>query len=103
MESRCHWAHSMVAQHTLLHGAVVNRRLLSYASSLLLVCASAIIGFPANTQEAPRRIEVTASRFAFSPAEVTVKKNQPVVLVLKSPDVAHGLRFRELNQDAKIP
>ena len=56
-----------------------------------------------QAQAAPRRIEVTAKRFAFEPGEITVKKGQPVVLVLKSTDVAHGLRFRELNLDVKIP
>jgi cytochrome c oxidase subunit II len=50
----------------------------------------------------PKRIEVTAKRFSYEPGEVTLKKGQPVVLVLKSLDVAHGLRFRELNLNAKI-
>ena len=81
----------------------MNRRLLSYALSTLAVCALTLFGFPASTQESPRRIEVVASRFVFTPAEITVKKGQPVVLALSSPDVAHGLRFRELNQDVKIP
>jgi cytochrome c oxidase subunit II len=51
---------------------------------------------------APQSIEITAARFAFSPAEITVKKGQPVVLVLKSEDVAHGIRFRQLNVDLKV-
>lgn len=53
-------------------------------------------------QAAPQRIEVTAKRFAFSPAEITVKRGQPVVLVLKSEDVGHGIRFRELNVNVKV-
>ena len=52
---------------------------------------------PAHGQAAPRRIEVTAKRFDFTPGEITLKKGEPVVLVLKSADVAHGVRFRELN------
>jgi len=56
----------------------------------------------AEAQDAPRRIEVTAKRFAFEPGEITLKKGQPVVLVLKSTDAAHGLRFRELNVDVKV-
>ena len=44
----------------------------------------------------------TAKRFAFTPAEITLKKGQPVVLVLKSIDVAHGLRFRDLNVEVKV-
>jgi cytochrome c oxidase subunit II len=56
----------------------------------------------AGAQAAPRRVEVTAKRFAFEPAEITPKKGQPVVLVLDSKDAAHGLRFRELNVDIKV-
>jgi cytochrome c oxidase subunit II len=56
----------------------------------------------AHAQAAPRQIEVTAKRFAYAPAEITLKKGEPVVLAIKSADVAHGLRFRELNLDAKI-
>lgn len=55
----------------------------------------------ATHAQAPQRIEVVAKRFTFEPAQVTLHKGQPVVLVLKSDDVAHGLRFRELNLDVK--
>jgi len=51
----------------------------------------------------PRRIEVTAKRFSFDPSSITLKKGEPVILVLKSVDVPHGLRFRELNVDVKAP
>ncbi|MGA9022675.1 MAG: cupredoxin domain-containing protein [Terracidiphilus sp.] len=53
-------------------------------------------------QAAPQRIEITAKRFGFTPGEVTLKKGQPVVLVLKSMDVGHGLRVRELGVDMKV-
>jgi cytochrome c oxidase subunit 2 len=56
----------------------------------------------AHAENAPRRIEVTAKRFGFEPAEITLKKGEPVDLVLKSTDVPHGLRFRELNVDVKV-
>jgi cytochrome c oxidase subunit II len=55
-----------------------------------------------RSQEEPRRIEVTAKRFTYDPDEITLKKNQPVVLVIKSADVAHGLNIRELKIDVKI-
>jgi cytochrome c oxidase subunit 2 len=55
-----------------------------------------------KAQAASRRIEITAKRFAFDPGEITVKKGQPVVLVLHGKDAAHGLRFRELNIDIKV-
>ena len=44
-----------------------------------------------RAQSEPRRIEVTAKRFGYDPGEITVKKGQPVVLVIKSADVDHGL------------
>jgi cytochrome c oxidase subunit 2 len=56
----------------------------------------------ARAQE-PKRIDITAKRFSFEPGEIMLKKGQPVVLVLKSADVAHGLRIRELNVDVKLP
>ncbi len=56
----------------------------------------------ASAQEAPHRIEITAKRFSYEPSEITVKKGQPVVLVIKSLDTAHGLRFRELNLNVTI-
>lgn len=49
----------------------------------------------------PRRIEVTAERFDFAPGDITLKKGEPVVLVLKSADVPHGIRIRELGLEVK--
>jgi cytochrome c oxidase subunit 2 len=53
-------------------------------------------------ENAPRRIEVTAKRFEFAPAEIALKKGEPVVLVLTSVDVPHGIRFKELGIETKI-
>jgi cytochrome c oxidase subunit 2 len=50
-----------------------------------------------------RRVEVTAKRYAFDPAVITLKKGEPVLLVLKSADVPHGVRFRELGVEVKAP
>lgn len=74
---------------------------------LLALLAGALMasGFSApmaRAQAAPRKIEITAQRFKFDPGEITLKKGQPVVLVLKSEDVAHGLRFRDLNVALKV-
>jgi cytochrome c oxidase subunit 2 len=67
------------------------------------VMATAIFIAPAaRTQAAPQRIIVTSKRFSFDPGEITLKKGQPVVLVLKSTDVAHGLRFRDFNVNVKV-
>lgn len=66
----------------------------------LLACAA--VPAVAQAQPAPTRIEITAKRFAFTPNEITVKKGQPVQLVLKSMDVAHGIRVRGLNVLVKV-
>ena len=54
-------------------------------------------------QAAPKTINITAHRFTYDPDEITLKKGEPVVLVVKSEDVPHGLRIKELNVDLKIP
>lgn len=72
-------------------------RLSLFVSALMLMSSASMVW----AQSAPRTIEVTAKRFTFDPGEITLKKGEPVVLVLKSADVAHGLRFRELNVDVK--
>lgn len=56
----------------------------------------------AQTQAAPRTIDITVKRFSYDPGEITLKKGQPVVLVLKSADVAHGLRIRYLDVNLKV-
>jgi cytochrome c oxidase subunit 2 len=56
----------------------------------------------ASAPDSPRRIEVSVKKFAFVPAEVTVKKGEPVVLVLTTEDVSHGLKFKDLNLNTKI-
>lgn len=53
-------------------------------------------------QAAPQRIEITARRSVYTPGEITVKKGQPVILVLKSTDVGHGLRFREFGINLQV-
>jgi len=73
----------------------------------LMLLATALIttGFHssiARADAAPQRIEITAQRFVFEPGQITLKKGQPVVLVLKSTDVGHGIRFRDLNVDVKV-
>jgi cytochrome c oxidase subunit 2 len=56
----------------------------------------------APQNETPRRIEIVAKRFSFQPAEVTLKKGVPVVLVLTSQDVTHGIKVTEFNIESEI-
>ncbi len=68
-----------------------------------LLATSAFVAPAPRAQDAtPRRIEITAKRFSFDPGEITLKKGEPVVLVLTSADVAHGLRIHEFNIDVTL-
>lgn len=78
----------------------MKRNLMLLLSALALPAMLCVFAVPA--QNAPRRIEITAKRFNFMPAEITVEKGQPVVLVLKSVDVAHGLRISGLGVNMKV-
>jgi cytochrome c oxidase subunit 2 len=67
----------------------------------LAICFLALSGF-APAPDAPRRIEVSVKKFAYTPSELTLKKGEPVVLVLTTEDVSHGLKFKELGLDSKF-
>ena len=56
----------------------------------------------ASGQSTPQIITITAHRFNFTPSEITLKKGEPVTLVLKSEDVAHGLGVRDLDIEMKV-
>jgi cytochrome c oxidase subunit 2 len=68
-----------------------------YVAMLLTCFVFSGQNFSANAQAAPQRIQITAKRFDFTPGDITVKKGVPVVLVLTSEDVPHGLKFKDLN------
>lgn len=56
----------------------------------------------AHAQTTPQKIEIRAKRFGYTPGEITLKKGRPVVLVLKSEDVEHGLRIRDLGVNMQV-
>jgi cytochrome c oxidase subunit 2 len=68
-------------------------------SSLVLAVLATVLFFAhrSNAQEAPRRIEIVAKRFDFTPGDITLKKGVPVVIAFTSEDVSHGVKFKELN------
>ena len=56
-----------------------------------------IVLFPLMGQApSAQRVEITAKRFSFEPGEITLKKGQPVTLILTTEDVSHGLAVKEL-------
>ena len=69
---------------------------------LCLLVETAYVDSSAAAQAAPKHIDVIAKRFTYEPNELTLKKGEPVDIVLRSVDVAHGIHFKELNLQAKI-
>jgi cytochrome c oxidase subunit II len=67
----------------------------------LAVFSITLSGF-VSAPDAPKRIEVAVKKFDYTPGEITLKKGEPVVLVLTTQDVAHGLKFTELNLNTKF-
>jgi cytochrome c oxidase subunit 2 len=61
--------------------------------TVMLVAGTGMLAGDGNS---PRRIEIVASRFSYAPNEITLKKGEPVILVLSSEDVTHGLKVKEL-------
>lgn len=77
---------------------------LKFLFPILVAIAFAVAFYaPASllAQNEPRRIEIVAKRFSFTPGDITLKKGVPVVLALTSTDVDHGLKFKELNLNIK--
>ena len=65
----------------------------------LAVALCAPLAWAAQGQ--PQQIEIVAKRFEYIPSVITLKEGVPVVLVLTSKDVSHGLKFKELGLDMK--
>lgn len=59
-------------------------------------------GVSVSSAQTPRRIEIIAKRFTYLPNEITLKKDEPVVLVLRSTDVTHGFEISELHIKVEI-
>ena len=57
---------------------------------LVLTLSAATSAVPVG---APRQIEIMAMQFSYMPNEITLKKGEPVTLVLHSMDVTHGLKI----------
>ncbi|MBB5338663.1 cupredoxin domain-containing protein [Tunturiibacter gelidoferens] len=63
--------------------------------------ALALSGFTAAS-DAPKTVIVSVKRYAYEPSEITLRKGEPVIIELKTQDVAHGVKFKELNLTTRI-
>ncbi|NCT82062.1 MAG: cytochrome c oxidase subunit II [Comamonadaceae bacterium] len=64
---------------------------------LLLLGAAVGLGLTTARAQTPREIEVTAQRFRFTPNVIPLKAGEPVVLLLRSLDFAHGFFVPDLD------
>jgi cytochrome c oxidase subunit II len=72
----------------------------------LLACAAlAVVDSTATARRDPTPetvIKLTAKKFEFSPAEITVKKGEPVLLEIRSEDVKHGFSLPDFRVRTEI-
>jgi cytochrome c oxidase subunit II len=66
---------------------------------LMATGGSALLGALASRSaiaQSPREIEMVARRFNFTPNEIALKVNEPVVLLVRSLDFIHGFNVPDL-------
>jgi cytochrome c oxidase subunit II len=56
----------------------------------------------ATVAQQPREIEMIARRFNFSPSDIALKVNEPVVLLVRSLDFIHGFNVPDLGVRADL-
>ncbi len=69
--------------------------------SVVALSLAALMPHRTRAQE-PRVINIVAHRFEFTPNQITLKKGEPVRLLLTSTDVTHGFFLRPLKIDEII-
>ena len=72
-----------------------------YAPMLLLVLPLVVVQL--RDPNSPRTIDVTLSRYAFSPDHIEVELGERVSLNVVSLDVAHGFQVKELGLNVRVP
>lgn len=68
----------------------------------ILALLSVASAMHARTDSSPQVFTVTAKRFSYQPAEITVQNGRPVVLQVTSEDVTHGLKCKDLSFEVAI-
>ena len=68
----------------------------------VLMVAATVAPLATRAQMEPKTVAIAAHRFAFAPAQITLKKGEPVVLKLTSTDVVHGFYLKPLKIDEII-
>ena len=94
---------------TKMFNKIVNTILLAGVCEIGLGLVPPSINFaraqePANaaTEPTAKVVEISAKKFEFTPAEITLKKGEPVILRLTSTDRVHGFMSKPLKIDTDI-
>jgi len=84
----------------------MHRKKRVFIAGALLMSAAIISGLAfhvrANALPAEREIQITAKKFQFAPDTITLKKGEPVVLVISSQDRKHGFNLRAFGIRADV-
>jgi len=69
-------------------------------SATIISCLALYVS--ANALPAQKEVHITAKKFDFTPDTITLKKGEPVVLVVSSQDRKHGFNLRAFGIRADI-
>jgi len=72
--------------------------IIAYAAVAAAVC-TVVVGSGSPKEKV---VKLAAKKFEFSPAEITVKKGEPVVIEISSEDVKHGFTLPDFGVRADI-
>jgi cytochrome c oxidase subunit 2 len=74
----------------------------AFPAAIALTVLAAVAAASAPRAAEPRVVEIVARRFQFTPNLVTLKKDEPVILRLRSEDVVHGFFQKPLGINTTI-
>jgi cytochrome c oxidase subunit 2 len=74
-----------------------------FLGSTLLLALPLVVAQVGDTTDSNRIVDVTVSRYAFSPERIEVRLGERVWLNVVSADGAHGFQVKELGLNARTP
>jgi cytochrome c oxidase subunit 2 len=82
---------------------VPRRQLLRLAAGCSVLGLGGLLTARSASGQSPREIELEIRRFRFTPSEITLRVNEPVVLLVRSIDFLHGIHVPDLKVRADLP
>ena len=86
---------------TIFKNKIVNTMLFAGVCGIALAAIAPKTNL-VHASDNPKVIEITAKKFEFTPAVITLKKGEPVILRLTSADRVHGFMSKPLKIDTDI-